>query len=144
MTESGGDLDPVAEAPAGVVRSVVPGLVVVSGLAALAFVLADWSSFSPLVVGIALGAVVANTVGVPTVLAPGVRFAARTLLRAGIVVLGLRLSIGDVAGLGAGGLLVVLMVVVVTFFGSQWLARQLGIGRDLGLWVATGYSICGA
>jgi uncharacterized integral membrane protein (TIGR00698 family) len=126
------------------VRSTLPGLVVVSALAALAFVLAEWSSFSSLVVGIALGAVVANTVGVPAVLAPGVRFGGRTLLRAGIVVLGLRLSLGDVVGLGADGLLVVLMVVVVTFFGTQWLARQLGIGRDLGLLVATGYSICGA
>lgn len=125
-------------------RSFGPGLVVVGALAALAFVLAEWSSFSPLVVGIALGAVMANTFGVPAVLAPGVRFAARTLLRAGIVVLGLRLSLGDVAGLGADGLLVVMMVVVVTFFGTQWLARRLGIGRDLGLLVATGYSICGA
>ena len=147
MIEGGNDLDPAIGVLAGAartVRSVVPGLVVVSALAALSFVLAEWSSISPLVIGITLGAVVANSLGVPAVLAPGVRFGARTLLRAGIVVLGLRLSLGDVAGLGAGGLLVVVMVVVVTFFGTRWLARRLGIGRDLGLLVATGYAICGA
>ena len=147
MTEGGNDVDHAPRALAWdghAVRPVVPGLVVVCALAALAFVLAEWSSFSSLVVGIALGAVVANTLGVPAVLAPGVRFGARTLLRAGIVVLGLRLSLGDVVGLGADGLLVVMMVVIVTFFGTQWIARQLGIGRDLGLLVATGYSICGA
>jgi uncharacterized integral membrane protein (TIGR00698 family) len=126
------------------VRSVLPGLAVVSALAALAFLLAEWSSVSPLVVGIALGALVANVVGVPDPLIPGVRFGARTLLRAGVVFLGLRLSLGDVAGLGADGLIVVAIVVTVTFFGTQWLARRLGVGRDLGLLVATGYSICGA
>lgn len=125
-------------------RSLAPGLAVVGVLAALAFVLSEWSSFSPLVVGIALGAVVANVVGAPQVLAPGVRFAGRSLLRVGIVFLGLRLSLGDVAALGVDGLLVVALVVTVTFFGTRWLARSLGIGPDLGLLVATGYSICGA
>jgi uncharacterized integral membrane protein (TIGR00698 family) len=128
----------------GVVRSVVPGLAVVSVLSVFAFVLAEPSSLSPLVVGIALGAIVGNVWGVPEVLAAGVGFCARTLLRIGIVVLGLRLSIGDVAGLGADGLLVVAMVVTITFFGTQWIAIRLGVGRDLGLLVATGYSICGA
>ena len=125
-------------------RSVVPGLAVVGVLSGVAFVLAEWSSFSPLVVGITLGAIVGNVWGVPDVLAVGVRFCARTLLRVGIVVLGLRLSMGDVAGLGADGLIVVAMVVTITFFGTQWIARRLGVGRDLGLLVATGYSICGA
>lgn len=141
---------PTAGATTGLVtagramRSVVPGLAVVSVLAGVAFVLAEWSSFSPLVVGITLGAIAGNVWGVPDALAAGVRFCARTLLRAGIVVLGLRLSMGDVAGLGADGLMVVAMVVTITFFGTQWIARRLGVGRDLGLLVATGYSICGA
>jgi uncharacterized integral membrane protein (TIGR00698 family) len=34
--------------------------------------------------------------------------------------------------------------VTLTFVGTQWLARRLGVGPDLGLLVATGYSICGA
>jgi uncharacterized integral membrane protein (TIGR00698 family) len=96
------------------------------------------------VTGIALGALVANVVTPPAVLLPGVAFAARSLLRIGIVLLGLRLSLGDLAGLGADGLLVVAMVVVVTFFGTQLLAKRLGVGPELGLLVATGYSICGA
>lgn len=126
------------------VRSALPGLAVVSVLSGVAFVLAEWSSFSPLVVGITLGAIVGNVWGVPGVLVAGVRFCARTLLRVGIVVLGLRLSMGDVAGLGADGLIVVALVVTITFFGTQWIARRLGVSRDLGLLVATGYSICGA
>ncbi len=75
---------------------------------------------------------------------PGLSFAAKRVLRVGIVLLGLRLSLGDVAALGAKGLVVVAMTVAVTFFGTQWIGKRLGLSRDLSLLVATGYSICGA
>lgn len=91
-----------------------------------------------------LGAVVANTKGVPARCEAGVKVAARSLLRLGIALLGLRLSLGDVAGLGASGLVVVGAVVTVTFVGTRWIARRAGVSDDLGLLVATGYSICGA
>ena len=126
-------------------REVLPGVGFVVVLGAVAtFVAGLTSSLSPLVVGIVLGAIVANAVDVPDVLAPGIAWCARSVLRAGIVLLGLRLSLGDLAALGANGLIVVAGVVTITFFGTRWLARRLGVGRDLGLLVATGYSICGA
>lgn len=122
----------------------VPGLLLVGVLAVIAFAVSTQIDLSPLVVGIALGAIVANVRTLPDAFAPGTAFAARSLLRIGIVLLGLRLSLGDLAGLGADGLIVVAMVVTVTFFGTQWLARKLGVAPQLGLLVATGYSICGA
>ena len=122
-----------------------PGLALIAGLAVVAWLVGDIVPFlSPLVAGIVLGAVVVNTVTLPTSVAPGITFGSRTLLRFGIVLLGFRLSLGDLVGLGAEGLLVVALVVTVTFFGTQALARRLGVPRDLGLLVATGYSICGA
>lgn len=123
----------------------VPGLLLVVVVAAAAWgasVLVD--AISPLVAGIVLGAVVANTVGVPDSCAAGTRVASRSLLRLGIVLLGLRLSLGDLAGLGPDGLVVVAAVVTITFIGTQWIARRMGVSDDLGLLVATGYSICGA
>jgi uncharacterized integral membrane protein (TIGR00698 family) len=122
----------------------VPGLAAVALLAAVAFAVTEWIDLSPLVIGIGLGALVANVVAIPAVLTPGIAFAAQSVLRAGVVLLGLRLSLGDLAGLGADGLVVVALVVTITFFGTQWLARRLGIGGEMGLLVATGYSICGA
>lgn len=114
-------------------------------IAAVAWVLASTSeALSPLVVGVALGAVAANLAPIPEQCTPGIRWSATTILRAGVVLLGLRLSLGDVGDLGARGLLVVAVVVVSTFFGTQWIARRLGVGADLGLLIATGYSICGA
>jgi uncharacterized integral membrane protein (TIGR00698 family) len=124
---------------------IAPGLGLLVAVAALATAVAFVVPFlSPLVAGVALGALVVNVAPLPARMAPGVAFGARSLLRFGVVLLGFRLSIGDLAGLGAPGLAVVGVVVAVTFFGTQWLARRLGVPEDLGLLVATGYSICGA
>lgn len=124
---------------------VAPGLAAAAVVAAAAALFASLSSaLSPLVVGVVLGAAIANVIDLPTALNPGIRFAARSVLRAGIVLLGFRLALGDLADLGARGLLVVAAVVTVTFFGTRWLASRLGVPDDIGLLVATGYSICGA
>ena len=126
-------------------RSVWPGLrlllagAAVSWLASLAI-----PALSPLVMGVVVGAVAANTVALPERAGPGIAFGSRSLLRIGVVLLGFRLSLGDLAALGSDGLLVVAVVVTATFVGTQALARIMGVPGDLGLLVATGYSICGA
>lgn len=102
------------------------------------------SALSPLVVGVVFGAVTANCIALPSRFDPGVAFCARTILRAGLVLLGLRLSLGDLGALGARGLGVVAGVVTTTFLGTRWLARRMGVNDQLGLLIATGYSICGA
>lgn len=125
--------------------SIAPGLAALVAVAALATIAAAAvPALSPLVVAIVLGALFANTVAVPASWTPGIAFGARTLLRAGVVLLGLRLSLGDVVDLGTAGVVVVAATVLVTFFGTRLLARVLGVPSDLGLLVATGYSICGA
>lgn len=123
----------------------LPGLVLVVGLAVVATAIAKTSSsLSPLVTGIIIGALVANVVPIPVRFNAGIAFCARSVLRVGIVILGLRLSLGDLGALGASGLVVVAAAVTTTFFGTQWMGRRLGLGKDLSLLVATGYSICGA
>lgn len=146
------DVTPDVETASHPIRSthlagahLAPGIALVVAIALVATALAGLhDALSPLVVGVVLGAVVANLAPLPAVTVPGVRFGARSVLRCGIVLLGLRLSLGDLADLGAAGLAVVAVVVTVTFTGTRWLARRLGVPDDLGLLVATGYSICGA
>ena len=128
----------------------LPGL----ALAAIA-VAASWvvhrsfDAVSPLVVGVALGAVLANSVGVAApeswcLIRPGVQFAAKRLLRIGVVLLGFQLSLGQLRSLGVPGLGVVAATVAATFFGTRWIGRRLGLSDGMSLLVATGYSICGA
>lgn len=135
----------VPTSPEAVRPSLAPGLALLAVVAAGAWVLSSVASFvSPLVAGVALGAVLVNVTSIPSKCVPGVEFGARRLLRIGIVLLGLRLSLSDLASLGGRGLTVVATVVAITFFGTRRLARLLGVPDDLGLLVATGYSICGA
>ncbi len=95
-------------------------------------------------VAVLIGAIGANLGLHRVALHPGTSFAARRLLRAGVVLLGLQLSITQLAHLGLGGLAVVVTTVTITFFGTQGLGRLLGVGRARSLLVATGFSICGA
>ncbi|MGW8949020.1 putative sulfate exporter family transporter [Streptomyces sp. NPDC055709] len=74
----------------------------------------------------------------------GLTLASKRLMRAGIVLLGLKLSMADVLGLGWATVAMVLAVVAATFCGTWWLGRRLGLPGDQPLLIATGYSICGA
>ncbi len=122
-----------------------PGLIIATGGAALAVgVNSLVPAASTLVVAVVLGAVAGNSGLAGVAAQPGLAFASRRLLRAGVVLLGLRLSLGDVLQLGWRALIVVGLTVAVTFFGTQVIGRHLGVSRDLSLLVATGFSICGA
>ena len=97
----------------------------------------------PLVLCVALGAALANIARVPGAAAPGLTTAAGPVLRLGVVLLGLDLVFPDILALGVRALAVVVAVVAITFFGTRWAGRRLGISDDLSLLVATGFSICG-
>ncbi|MGI5352652.1 YeiH family protein [Streptomyces sp. CA-250714] len=75
---------------------------------------------------------------------PGLTLAGKRLMRLGIVLLGLKLALSDVLGLGWATVAMVGCVVGATFFGTVWLGRRLGLPGDQPVLVATGYSICGA
>ncbi|MET8680446.1 putative sulfate exporter family transporter [Streptomyces sp. NPDC004647] len=75
---------------------------------------------------------------------PGLSLAAKRLMRLGIVLLGLKLSLDDVLGLGWATVVMVLGVVAATFLGTWWLGRRMGLRGDQPLLIATGYAICGA
>jgi uncharacterized integral membrane protein (TIGR00698 family) len=123
----------------------IPGFAFVAVLAALAFSVNRWREvISALVVAVVLGAITANLGVIPTRCRPGLTFAAKKLLRLGVVLLGFRLTLGQIGDLGPKGLGLVLVVVGLTFGATQWLGRRLGLSPTLSLLVATGFSICGA
>lgn len=102
---------------------------------------------SALLLAIGVGVVLANTLGRSAAAAPVLRAAEGTskhLLRAGIVLLGLRIALSDLVGIGWRGLAVVVATVAVTFAATMWLGARLGLDRGLVTLVAAGFSICGA
>lgn len=125
-------------------KPLVPGLALAAVGAAIGFAVHWLVPGVPVVlVAVALGIVLANTRGTPVAASPGLAFGSGTLLKLGIVLLGFDLVLQETLRLGARGLAVVVVVVVATFFGTQWAGRRLGVSDGLSLLVATGFSICG-
>lgn len=121
------------------------GLAAVAGLVALAFALAGLvPGLSPLLWAMGLGLLAAPLVRRAGGAEAGVDFAARSLLRAGVALLGLRIALGDLASLGASGVVLAAATLAVTFGFTVWLGRRLGVARGATLLIAAGCSICGA
>ncbi len=76
---------------------------------------------------------------------PGLRFSQQNLLRLGIILYGVRLSVRDLANLGPRALLVDMTVISGVLGIGYWLGtRVLGLDSDTALLVSAGSGICGA
>lgn len=99
---------------------------------------------SALIIAIVLGVLLTNVVHLPDALSPGIDFSAKKLLRAGIILLGLKLSLTSIIDLGVPMLLVVACIVTGGMLGTVLLGRLLRVPPNLSLLIACGFSICGA
>ena len=127
--------------------SLVPGLLFTATIAGAAFALrnlAGWTAVSPLIIAIVLGLAFHNTVGTPAALRAGVAFSTRRVLRFAVILLGLQLSLSQVAAVGSAGIGVIAATLAATFLFTLWLGRMLGVDRKLSELIAAGTSICGA
>jgi uncharacterized integral membrane protein (TIGR00698 family) len=130
----------------------LPGLALISVLALAAIQLgrAPWfqaSGISALTLAIVLGMIVGNTMYpfVSTASADGVVFCKQTLLRAGIILYGLRLTFQDIAHVGITGVVIDSLVLTSTFALSWWAGTRLfGLDRRTAMLIGAGSSICGA
>jgi uncharacterized integral membrane protein (TIGR00698 family) len=100
-----------------------------------------------LTVSVALGIIVGQIVParrqIDGALKPGLTLAAKRLMRVGIVLLGLKLSLVDIAHLGWVAIVLTVLIVLLTF-GITWgLGKLFRLPGDEPLLIATGFSICG-
>jgi uncharacterized integral membrane protein (TIGR00698 family) len=127
------------------IRQITPGLSITVVAVAVAWAVNTAApAISPLTCSVILGALAANLRLLPRRARAGLGFAGKRLMRLGIVLLGLKLALSDVGALGWKTLVVTVLVVLLTFLGTQWLGKRLGLPGDQPLLVATGFSICGA
>lgn len=101
------------------------------------------SPISGVPIAIVLGLLLRNLLPLPATLTPGLKFCVTTLLRAGIVLVGIKLSAFDVLRLGVAGLPVVIAAIGTGLLFVTWFNRQLGLPPRLGTLIAAGTSICG-
>ncbi len=122
-----------------------PGLLLALSVALLAHGLhATVPAAHPSLVAVAVGGAAGLGGLVPRVAAPGVAVAGRTVLRWAVVLLGLQLSLAEVAGLGPGVLVLAAVVVTGGVVGTLAMGRALGVPPAMRLLLACGFSICGA
>ena len=137
----------IAGTPSPSLTKILPGLalcLVIAGLAIVVRNATGLAALNPVVVALAVGIGVGALVGRPAVLKPGIGFAVKPLLRAAIVLLGLQVTLGQLAGLGPGALLLALAVVALTLPFTIWLGRLLGVEPVLAQLIGMGTAICGA
>ena len=127
---------------------ILPGLAVAAAGLALAFAAHLLLPAVPILTlcvlfGLVIGQIPVLQPALDGSLKPGLGLASRRLLRIGVVLLGLKLSLGDVIDLGGPTLIAVLVVVVLTFFGTLGMGRLARLPGDQPLLLAAGFSICG-
>ncbi|MFO1428030.1 MAG: putative sulfate exporter family transporter [Steroidobacteraceae bacterium] len=142
-----------AGSPAGALRAVMPGVVLAVALAfaakfgsheiGAALVQGRPSPISPVLLGIVLGVLWRHFVGVGARTEAGVRWILGTLLGIGIALVGLRLTLPGLAGVGLVALPVVALCITVAIFTSRWVGRLLGLSPGLQSLLAVGSAVCG-
>ncbi|WP_455637513.1 YeiH family protein [Parabacteroides sp.] len=131
--------------------NVLHGVLLIALFSFSAFYIAEFQfvkdlSFSPLIVGIILGMLYANSLRnhLPDTWVPGILFCTKQVLRAGIVLYGFRLTFQSVIEIGLPAILIDVIIVGATIGIGMFLGKLLKMDKDLALLTATGSAICGA
>lgn len=128
------------------------GILFVGFIAIVATYISEFNYFkelaiSPLIIGIVLGMVYGNSsrLNFADEWQSGVIYSTKTLLRAGIVFYGFRLTFQDVTEVGVVAILFSLIIVSSTFFFGCFIGTKvLKLDRDTSILISAGSSICGA
>jgi len=136
----------------GLKKEMLSGVLFVAFFAVVATYISNLSffrnlGFSPLVIGIVLGIIYANTMHnkAPQNLQNGITFSAKKILRLAIVLYGFRLTFQDIASVGLEGFLVSLIMLSSTLIiGSIIGTKVFKLQKDAAILTASGASVCGA
>ena len=135
------------------VRQAAPGLALAVALAtaargvaqALAVGAGGLPKFplSPVMCAVVLGMAWRNSLGVPAWAKRGLDWTMHRLLRVGIALVGLRLTLAGATAIAATAVPVALSCLAVALVAGLFIARALAVPRRLGLLLAIGTAVCG-
>jgi uncharacterized integral membrane protein (TIGR00698 family) len=120
----------------------IPGLLVSVLIAAIATLAARRLHWPDMLVALGLGLLLAQTLRGAR-WTPGFSLAARTILRAGIALLGLRVTLTQLATLGWPTVVTVIVAIASVFAAAWMLARLLRLRAGFAAIAATSVAICG-
>ncbi len=130
------------------VKALFPGVLACAVVAAAASFLSEHYGapvmLFALLLGMAMNFLTETVDGRAGPCAAGIEFAARQVLRTGVALLGLRITVGQIAELGWAPVAIVMVAVVLTIGVSMLLARLVGFQSLFGLLSGGATAICGA
>jgi len=130
-----------------VVVTYLPGLALVIAIATAATLLRKMPGaavFSAIILAAILGMTIRNCFGIDERLRAGIQFSMRLPLRTAIVMLGLQLTVSQLASIGAEAFMVVSLSLLSTFVFVVAVGMAIKVDRGLTYLLAIGTSICGA
>lgn len=141
------------------ISMILPGLVICFVLMLLGIYVADLlgillvglgllpvgssSPISGIFVSILLGIIIRNTIGLNKFFQAGVEFSLKYVLKIGIILLGIRLSIIEALKLGTWGLPLIIICIASGLIITLYFTKKMGQSQRLGTLIATGTGICG-
>lgn len=141
-------LAPVKSPPLSSALNRMPGLVLAGGIACAADSIAARTALSPLlwaaVLGIGIRAIMPRSSSPGSRFMAGIAFAKARLLRLGIILYGVKLTVQHIASIGAAGLLTDLFTLCTALpLGTLLGTKILGLDAPLAVLISTGAAICG-
>lgn len=131
--------------------SMLHGVLLITLFSCAAFYIGDMAfvkslSFSPMIVGIILGMLYANSLrnNLPETWVPGIQFCSKRILRIGIILYGFRLTFQNVVEVGIPAICIDAIIVAVTICGGVMIGRLMKMDRGITLLTSVGSGICGA
>jgi uncharacterized integral membrane protein (TIGR00698 family) len=140
----------IVERPAATrsaLSALLPGIALAAAIAATSIGIraaTGISALSPLILSIIIGMLVRNTLSLPAAIEPGIGFSLKRILRLGIILLGLQVTVAQILSLGGTALAIVALTLATTFVAIRLAGRALGVDRQLTDLIAAGTSVCGA
>lgn len=144
----------MTSARVGALRAAVPGLILAAFLAFLARALSEAVAeglgnlpkfpVSPVLCAVLIGMLWRNVLGMPGWAEEGLKVSMTTVLRIGIALVGLKLTLSGAGAIAATALPVVIVCIGAALVAGFLLARAFGITPRLGALLAVGTAVCGA
>ncbi|MDM1246583.1 putative sulfate exporter family transporter [Acinetobacter sp. R933-2] len=124
-------------------KELLPGFIVSAVVAAAACFLSEHYGAPVMLFALLLGMGL-NFLSADGKCKAGIEFTARTVLRIGIALLGMRITLGQITALGWQPIVLVISLVAITISASVIAAKTLGFNKFFGMLTGGATAICGA
>jgi uncharacterized integral membrane protein (TIGR00698 family) len=134
------------------VLSIIPGLAMTAAIAVAAhygvvllekIIPSGNSPVSAIMFAILLGMIINNVVKIPKIFCPGISFSSKKLLKFGIILLGIRLSLFDFLKIAGVSVIIIIVCISGVIILINFISKKVKLPAKMGTLIAVGTSICG-